>query len=200
MGGYKWLTLSDMCVETKNIRWREVFEKEFQYIDLSSVNRDNNQIIETQIICAENAPSRAQQIVKTDDVIFGTTRPTLKRVCHITPEYNDEICSTGFCVLRANNEVVLPRYLYFILTTTDFYNYVESNQEGAGYPSIANSKVMKYEIYLPSLEEQNRIVAILDKFEKLVNDISEGLPAEIKARRQQYEHYRNKLLTFKQAS
>jgi type I restriction enzyme S subunit len=47
------------------------------------------------------------------------------------------------------------------------------------------------------MEEQHRIVAILDKFETLVNDISEGLPAEIAARRQQYEYYRDKLLTFK---
>lgn len=200
MGGYKWVTLSELCAKTENIKWKEVLGNEFQYIDLSSVDRENNQIIETQRIDSKNAPSRAQQIVKAGDVIFGTTRPTLKRVCFIRPEYNDSICSTGFCVLRANEDLVLPRYLYFALTTTNFYIYVENNQEGAGYPSIANSKVMKYEIPLPPLEEQNRIVAILDKFEKLVNDISEGLPAEIRARRQQYEYYRNKLLTFKQAS
>ncbi len=172
----------------------------FQYIDLSSVNRENNRITETQIISSENAPSRAQQIVKTDDVIFGTTRPTLKRLCSITSEYDNQICSTGFCVLRANKEVVSPRYLFFALTTTDFYSFVENNQEGAGYPSIANSKVMKYKIPIPSLDEQNRIVAILDKFEALVNDISTGLPAEIKMRRQQYEYYRNKLLTFKETA
>ena len=50
---------------------------------------------------------------------------------------------------------------------------------------------------LPSLEKQQEIVAILDKFDALVNDISVGLPAEIKARKQQYEYYRGKLLTFK---
>ena len=49
---------------------------------------------------------------------------------------------------------------------------------------------------MPSDEEQARIVAILDKFDALVNDLSSGLPAEIKARRQQYEHYRDKLLSF----
>ena len=52
-------------------------------------------------------------------------------------------------------------------------------------------------IPIPTIAEQERIVAILDKFDALVNDISVGLPAEIEARRKQYEYYRNKLLTFK---
>lgn len=55
----------------------------------------------------------------------------------------------------------------------------------------------KIKFPLPSLEEQQRIVDILDRFDKLCNDISEGLPAEIEARQKQYEYYRDKLLTFK---
>lgn len=51
---------------------------------------------------------------------------------------------------------------------------------------------------IPSISEQTRIVSILDKFEALVNDLTEGLPAEIAAVQEQYEYYRNKLLTFKQ--
>ena len=53
-------------------------------------------------------------------------------------------------------------------------------------------------IPVPPIEEQHRIVAILDRFDKLCNDISEGLPAEIEARQKQYEYYRDKLLTFKE--
>ena len=62
---------------------------------------------------------------------------------------------------------------------------------------LHQSKLEQFEIPIPPLAEQERIVAILDKFETLVNDISDGLPAEIAARRQQYEYYRDKLLTFK---
>jgi type I restriction enzyme S subunit len=58
----------------------------------------------------------------------------------------------------------------------------------------------KIRIPVPPFDEQTRIVSILDKFDALVNDLSSGLPAEIKARRQQYEHYRDRLLTFKGAA
>lgn len=58
----------------------------------------------------------------------------------------------------------------------------------------------KLSIPVPSPEEQTRIVDILDKFDALVNDLSSGLPAGIHARRKQYEHYRDRLLTFKEAA
>lgn len=192
----EWKTLGEVCQKTENVKWKDSVGVEYEYIDLSSVDRETNTILETQTISADNAPSRAQQIVQNEDVIFGTTRPTLRRYCFIKSEYDGQICSTGFCVLRANKNIIMPQYLFFALTTSDFYNYVENNQEGAGYPAISNSKVKKYKIPIPSLAEQERIVTILDKFDKLVNDISEGLPAEIKARRKQYEYYREKLLTF----
>jgi type I restriction enzyme S subunit len=112
--GGKWLTLNEICLKTESMKWKEYRNIDFQYIDLSSVDRENNKITETQIITNENAPSRAQQVVKNEDVIFGTTRPTLKRYCFITPEYDGQICSTGFCVLRANKNFVLPKYLFYL--------------------------------------------------------------------------------------
>jgi type I restriction enzyme S subunit len=65
-----------------------------------------------------------------------------------------------------------------------------------GNPKLMSNAMSRIKIPVPSLTEQERIVAILDKFDALVNDLSSGLPAEIKARRQQYEHYRDKLLSF----
>ena len=68
---------------------------------------------------------------------------------------------------------------------------------GGGQPQFNANVLSKVLIPLPSLEEQQRIVDILDRFDKLCNDISEGLPAEIEARQKQYEYYREKLLSFK---
>ncbi len=59
---------------------------------------------------------------------------------------------------------------------------------------------LNYALQLPSLDEQRRIVAILDNFDALVNDLSLGLPAELAARRKQYEYYRDKLFTFEEAA
>ena len=67
-------------------------------------------------------------------------------------------------------------------------------------PQISLPVTEKYEVYLPDIKEQERIVNFLDRFEILINDISEGLPAEIEARRKQYEYYRNKLLSFEEVS
>ena len=63
---------------------------------------------------------------------------------------------------------------------------------------MSSNDIKKVIIPIPPVAEQERIVAILDRFDKLCNDITEGLPAEIEARRKQYEYYRDKLLTFKE--
>ena len=71
-------------------------------------------------------------------------------------------------------------------------------ESGGTIQRLYTSNIVKTTIPFYTLEEQERIVTILDKFDKLVNDISEGLPAEIEARRKQYEYYRNKLLSFEE--
>lgn len=192
----EWKKMSEVCLKTSKINWKLV-EGEYKYIDLSSVDRDNHKISDCTIINKENAPSRAQQVVKTGDILFGTTRPTLMRFCYIPKEYDGEVCSTGYCVIRVNNEMINSHFAYHFLFTQKFQEYVEGHQKGASYPAISNKDVMSFELPIPSLQEQEQIATILDRFESLTTSLQSGLPAEIAARRQQYEHYRDKLLTFK---
>ena len=84
------------------------------------------------------------------------------------------------------------RFLYHLLITMNLNQYAT----GGAQPGLSVTKLNSIKIPIPSLAEQERIVGILDKFDALVNDISAGLPAEMSARRQQYEHYRNRLLSF----
>jgi type I restriction enzyme S subunit len=84
------------------------------------------------------------------------------------------------------------RYVYYAMSCID-YKPQDHARQWIG-------KYSQFKIPVPPIEKQRKIVGILDKFDKLVSDISDGLPAEIKARRQQYEYYRNKLLTFEGAA
>lgn len=87
---------------------------------------------------------------------------------------------------------------YFAYQLQRVFGIEKEFARGSTIKTITKEEFAKFVIPVPPLEEQERIVSILDKFDALVNDISEGLPAEIDARKQQYEYYRNKLLDFKE--
>ena len=188
--GAEFLTLQECTQKVKNIKWKSYSGDDKKYIDLSSVDRDLHCIMETQNINSDSAPSRAQQIVQTDDILLGTTRPMLKRYCMIPKTYDNEICSTGFCVLRANTEIVLPKWIYHNIATTDFFAYVEQNQKGASYPAISDASVKAFSLPVPPLEVQREIVHILDYFTLLTVELT----AELTARKKQYEFYRDNLI------
>ena len=196
-GNIQRVKLKDICGKVSNIKWQND-DNEYAYIDLSSVDRETHKITIEQRINKENAPSRAQQIVNKGDVLFATTRPTLKRYCKITEEFNGQICSTGFVVLRPKINIILSTYLYYIVSSDRFFTYVEKNQEGTSYPAISDSKVKEFDFSLPPIDVQERIVKVLDNFDAICSDLGIGLPAEIEKRQKQYEYYRDKLLTFEE--
>jgi len=99
-----------------------------------------------------------------------------------------------FVVKPIEDNIINNRFLYFYLK--NIQEKIQEAKHGAGIPGLNGNKLKSLPIPIPPLSEQERVVAILDKFDALVNDISQGLPAEIEARRKQYEYYRNRLLTF----
>lgn len=194
----KEVSLGNYVQKVDRINWRENPELELDYVDLSSVDRDNKAIVSTTKVTATTAPSRAQQLIKERDVLFGSTRPTLNRLCLVPKEFDGQVASTGFCVLRADLNKMLPNYLLHLLNSSSFRLFVSENQEGASYPSISDGSIKSFTFKLPNLQEQERVSSLLDKFLGLLIDVNSGLPAEITVRRQQYEYYRNKLMSFKE--
>lgn len=186
--------LSDYLKETKNIKWND--KEVFTYIDLSSIDRENNSILETTLVNKNNAPSRARQLIKEKDILFGTTRPLLKRYYFVEEEYDGQLCSTGFCVLRADEEKILPKWIYYNIMTSKFLEFVNINEKGTSYPSISDSIIKEFKIPVPPIPVQEHVVSILDKFDELINDISTGIPKEIELRQKEYEYYRERLLSF----
>lgn len=90
------------------------------------------------------------------------------------------------------------KYLSYYFHTNMFYTQKLKYVHGTKVIEFTPKNLENIEIPIVSNEEQEKIVSILDRFDKLCNDISDGLPAEIEARRKQYEYYRDKLLTFKE--
>ena len=98
------------------------------------------------------------------------------------------------CILHHEQN---PRYISHFLRTHKYHLQMKRYAKNGKISSLSSSSLGEAIIPIPSLEEQERIASTLDRFDALVNDLSQGLPAEMEARKQQYEYYRDKLLTFK---
>lgn len=138
-------------------------DAEFQYIDLSAVNQETKAITgERTVLCAE-APSRARQIVRQRDVLVSTVRPNLNAVALVPENLDGATASTGFCVLRANPELLASNYLFHWVKTDAFINSMVQQATGASYPAVSDKIVLESKIPLPSLGDQSRIASILDQ-------------------------------------
>ena len=127
------------------------------------------------------------------DILIGNIRPYLKKIW-----FADNMGGTNgdVLVIHPTSEKIIPRYLYFNLSSDRFFDYDNSRAKGAKMPRGDKDVIMKYKLTLPSLEVQQRIVNVLDNFDAICSDLKIGLPAEIDARKKQYEYYRDLLLTF----
>ncbi len=146
-------------------------------------------------------PGEKQNVIAYGDVIFTGSSETPDECgmsSVVTEIINEPIYLNSFCFgFRLNNlSLYEPGFLKFLFRSNNIRNEIKKTANGVTRYNISKKLFSQIEIPIPPLPEQRRIVAILDKFETLVNDLSVGLPAELEARRKQYEYYRDKLLTF----
>lgn len=129
------------------------------------------------------------------DLIIATTSEDVDGVCKACAWLSQEdVAISGDAYIYRHNEN--PKYISYLFQTKLFYEYKKKAATGTKVVRVSGDSMEKFILPFPSLSEQQRIVSILDKFEALVNDLTAGLPAEIAAVQEQYEYYRNKLLTF----
>ena len=133
----------------------------FDYIDLSSVDKDTKSIASIERYECSDAPSRARQLVRTDDVLVATVRPNLNGVALVNGAHHGMTASTGYCVLRPDKDQLDSRFLFHWVKTSAFVQRMVDVATGANYPAVSDAKVKASKIPFPSLAEQKRIASIL---------------------------------------
>lgn len=141
-------------------------DEEFLYVDISSVNNATKEITEPPRVLGAVAPSRARKVVRAGDVIAASVRPALNAVALVPAELNGQICSTGFCVLRANRHLN-SRYLFYFSQSAEFVQHLVNRVKGANYPAVTESDMRAALIPVPPPPEQERLVRILDEADAL---------------------------------
>jgi len=146
-------------------------------------------------------PDERQNTIQYGDILFTGSSETPEEVgmtSVLTTIPSEDIYLNSFCFGFRLNDITLfnPHFLKHYLRSKKMRKQIIKTANGVTRFNISKKKLEDVRIPIVSIEEQQRIVTILDKFETLVDDLSQGLPAEIAAVQEQYEYYRNKLLTF----
>lgn len=147
------------------------------------------------------AEGEKQNKIEYGDVVFTGSSETpedcgMSSVLIVEPSENLYLNSFCFGFRLNDKTILLPDFMKFLFRSENVRKQIVKTASGVTRFNVSKKRFGEVVIPIPPMAEQQRIVDILDKFETLVNGISEGLPAEIAARRQQYEYYRDKLLTF----
>lgn len=145
---------SDVITEKRNPTLKP--DEIFKYVDISSIDVVTGIIINSQELLGEEAPSRARKVIHEGDIIISTCRPTRGAVAIVPKELDNQICSTGFCVIRAKKGVS-NKYLHFILRSAVVKEQFRKFSTGSSYPAILDDDIRKTVIPLPSKTVQTKI-------------------------------------------
>jgi type I restriction enzyme, S subunit len=159
---WKAVSVGDICIEKiGTVNPSKAPNTRFTYVDIASVDNHAKIISSPQNLLGIDAPSRARRLIKTGDVIISMTRPNLNAVAMVPDWLDGQVCSTGFCVLRANKSVI-PEYVFHFARSKGFVEHLTGLVSGALYPAVTEGQVRDTPLLLPPLSEQRRIVDILN--------------------------------------
>lgn len=140
--------------------------------------------------------------LRVDDVVLAMDRPWIPaglKWARIAGDDLPALLVQRVARLRGHPAVISQRFLGCVIASSSFTTHVLNVQSGNTVPHISGNQIDDFTFCLPPISEQVRLAELLDKFDASVNDLTIGLPAEIAARRAQYEYYRDRLLTFDEA-
>ncbi len=198
--GYPRVKLADIATDSfrgAGIKRDEVTEEGTPCIRYGEIYTSYGIFFDKCISHTDSSKIQSKKVLKKNDILFAITGESVEDIAKSTAYVGEEEGLVGgdIVVLRHNQNA---KYLSYALSTADAVmqkglGKVKSKVVHSNAPSI-----LAIEIPLPSLEEQQRIVGILDNFDNLTMNMSTGIPSEIDGRTKQYEYYRDKLLEFKE--
>ncbi|MGK8200586.1 hypothetical protein [Burkholderia cepacia] len=152
----------------------------FEYVDVAAINNESKTIEGARTLLGADAPSRARRLIQANDVLVSTVRPNLNAVALVPERLDGQVASTGFCVLRADGQV-LPQYLYYFTRSRGFVENLSRLVAGALYPAVTDGQVLDQEIPMVSPEKQRDVVDALAAAESIVRLCTEasGKTAEL---------------------
>ncbi|MBE4084892.1 restriction endonuclease subunit S [Vibrio parahaemolyticus] len=181
--GWSTCKVDQLCLKPEQVKPAD--DLKFLYIDIGSVDRETKSISTPTEILGCDAPSRARKVVNAGDVIVSMTRPNLNAVAKITKQFDGQIASTGFDVLKPI--LIETEWLFAVVKSKPFIDAISGTTIGALYPACKASDIRNYEMPLPPLPEQKRIVEKLDEVLAQVDTIKarlDGIPDLLKRFRQ----------------
>jgi type I restriction enzyme S subunit len=139
-----------------------------KYIDLSTVTFDTGISPEIDQLPFNEAPGRARRIIREKDVIVSTVRPYLKGFAFVGKEFNGQIASTGFCVIRAKSESILSELIWALVGSDDFVDFLIRRSTGSNYPAVRPNDISDFTFMLPPLHDQETVSKLITTFDDII--------------------------------
>ena len=166
--GWEVKKLGEVCDDKKEIkRANKCFKEDdkIYYVDIASINNTTNIIEKTSLYIFGNAPSRAQQVVKYGDVLVSLVRPNLKNIAVVHSKINSLVASSGFCILRAK-ENIETMFLKYVVLSDSFTKYLMKRVSGANYPAVREEDIKRCNVGNPPLSLQQTFASKIEAIEK----------------------------------
>lgn len=196
--GVRRVTLKDVATLKYGFTASAMPFGEYRFIRITDITA-SGKLAPDNVKFVDATAEAADYLVKKGDLLMARTGATYGKTM-LVEEDMQAVYASFLIRIRVDNRQVLPGYYWHFAQSGHYWQQAKSLVSTAGQPQFNGNVLKTIQVPLPPIEEQERIVTILDKFDALVHDPLIGLSAEIKARRQQYKYYRDRLLSFEEAA
>lgn len=159
--GWALKTIGEVCEKAEKVDPTANPDAEFRYIDIGGIDNQLLRIVDAKTYLGKDAPSRARQLVKANDVVISTVRTYLKNIALVPDDLDGQVASTGFCVLRSS-DMWMGKYLYYFVQSDAVLKEIGKQQRGTSYPAVRDSDIKAQFIPVPPKREVRRIVEAIE--------------------------------------